>query len=265
MEEAFNIRLISNVSPDVFPDNRPSHFSTILADEIALNGNWDVAVKDIMYPTTIASTTPKDQLYFHTYDYGIKDRKIIDFPYKKLVLMEPYTYEKDKILIKAVLNEEDAKSLVYHKRFKRRDYPPDTKKTYPKYFRKHIRTKAFHFTNTEAGKFKLHVPKDIVVGLDGITRNYLGFINEFFTEGVHWAWTARGFEEQVTSSYNFRIYDLNFYEKKEYVMKYSGTSFKCDEIGLEIRNGEIVDHYTSDYLFFKIESHVQKRLYSRHS
>ena len=67
-QAGFNILLVSNVSADVFPDNTPSQFSTILADDIALpGGDWEAAVTNIMYPSQIASTTEEDTIEIFTY------------------------------------------------------------------------------------------------------------------------------------------------------------------------------------------------------
>ena len=74
--EEFNIRLVSNVSGETFSQNKPSQFSTLLADEINLDGQgWEVAVNSIMYPSHVASTTENDYLF--TYKSITKDRKLI--------------------------------------------------------------------------------------------------------------------------------------------------------------------------------------------
>ena len=79
MEESFHIHLASNVAPDTFPNNTPSDFKTPLADELHLHGgSWEVAVKDIMYPCYVSSTTAADKLYFHKYNFNIEE----DIPFQ---------------------------------------------------------------------------------------------------------------------------------------------------------------------------------------
>ena len=64
----FNVLLVSNVSADIFPNNTPSQFSTILANDITLpDGEWEVAVTNIMYPSHIASATKDDKLEIFKY------------------------------------------------------------------------------------------------------------------------------------------------------------------------------------------------------
>ena len=67
-EDEFHIYLPSNVSTDIFTDNSPAKFSTILAEDVHLqNGNWEVAVKNIIYPCHVASTTKEDKIYIYKY------------------------------------------------------------------------------------------------------------------------------------------------------------------------------------------------------
>ena len=66
MEDNFNIHLISNVSQDMYPDNCPSKFTTLLSNEVSLrDGRWEVGIHDIMYPSQI--NVNKDEDYMDVY------------------------------------------------------------------------------------------------------------------------------------------------------------------------------------------------------
>lgn len=49
--------LPSNASPDVYPENKTSHFKTQLANRIELHGHWQAALVELHYPNTIAQVT----------------------------------------------------------------------------------------------------------------------------------------------------------------------------------------------------------------
>ena len=53
----FHMFLASNTNPSIFPDNKPSKFSTLYGENINLNGDWEVGVKSITYPNDIFTTT----------------------------------------------------------------------------------------------------------------------------------------------------------------------------------------------------------------
>ena len=75
----FNVHLVSNVSVETFPNNNPSKFSTILADDITLPGDgWEVAVKSIMYPSHVASGSDEDTL--DVFNYKDNYRKLLPVP-----------------------------------------------------------------------------------------------------------------------------------------------------------------------------------------
>ena len=74
MNDGFNIHLASNVSPDLFPENEPAKFSTILANEIDVSaGKWEVAVRQIMYPTHVATTSHDDTISVYKYKKAHRD------------------------------------------------------------------------------------------------------------------------------------------------------------------------------------------------
>ena len=42
------------MSQDMYPDNCPSKFTTLLSNEVSLrDGRWEVGIHDIMYPSQI--------------------------------------------------------------------------------------------------------------------------------------------------------------------------------------------------------------------
>ena len=109
--EDFHVHLISNVAPDVFPENTPSEFSTPLANEIDLSeGNWEVAVRQIMYPTHISTTSPKDKIFI--FEYQLEHRNLLPYPpehlknafdYGTKITIQPGNVTKGD-LINAVVN-----------------------------------------------------------------------------------------------------------------------------------------------------------------
>ena len=77
--ESFSMHLISNVSPGLFPDNNASKFSTNLANELNLSeGEWDVAVRQIMHPTRVATISEEDQI--HVFKYKDDYRNLLSVP-----------------------------------------------------------------------------------------------------------------------------------------------------------------------------------------
>ena len=116
MEDNFNIHLISNVSQDMYPDNCPSKFTTLLSNEVSLrDGRWEVGIHDIMYPSQI--NVNKDEDYMDVYKVDTNDHRKL-FP-QELVANEriqPYTvnvgkelYKKFPMLLKEI---SDDKTIV---------------------------------------------------------------------------------------------------------------------------------------------------------
>ena len=82
MEDQFPYFLLSNASMDVFPNNTPSNFQTVLHNPIQLDGEWEVGVQKISYDSAIANvdTQEKITLTYRTYDEtSINDN--FNFPY----------------------------------------------------------------------------------------------------------------------------------------------------------------------------------------
>ena len=49
--ESFTIELVSNASGELFPDNTPSSFTIFLPEQLNLEGQWEVAISEISYPS----------------------------------------------------------------------------------------------------------------------------------------------------------------------------------------------------------------------
>ena len=70
MGEQFPYFLLSNASMDVFPNNMPSNFQTVLNNPIQLDGEWEVGVQKISYDSAIANVDTQENitLKFRSYD-----------------------------------------------------------------------------------------------------------------------------------------------------------------------------------------------------
>ena len=49
--ESFTKELVSNASAQLFPDNTLSSFTNFLPEQLNLDGQWEVAVSEISYPS----------------------------------------------------------------------------------------------------------------------------------------------------------------------------------------------------------------------
>ena len=49
--DSFTIELVSNASGELFPDNALSSFTKFLPEQVNLEGQWDVAISEISYPS----------------------------------------------------------------------------------------------------------------------------------------------------------------------------------------------------------------------
>lgn len=182
MGEDFHVHLISNVAPHTFPKNNPADFSTPLANEIALDGNgneWEVAVRQIMYPTHVATTSTNDKLFIHKFEENF--RGLLPFPPKNLhslvdsgakIIFKPKGHVKPK----TEGEETSSKELV--------DYMLNTVNN-SKW--KNILRLEFE---TSQKKFVLNVlPKNIAIVMSKVLQKSLGFSERCFTKGTHWAWS----------------------------------------------------------------------------
>ena len=49
--DSFTIELVSNASGELFPDNTLSSFTDFLPEQVNLEGQWEVAISEISYPS----------------------------------------------------------------------------------------------------------------------------------------------------------------------------------------------------------------------
>lgn len=200
MEENFNIHLISNTSHDVFPNNSPSEFSTLLANEISLNGNdWEVAVRDIMYPTNLVEEKINDEIT--TYKSKIELRKIELQQQKFPLLLDKYNNIKPTCIDHSAdlyksfpsLYPSKVKPKVQSKPSKVKPKLQSKNILGPQLVKKlnsinHDHTFGFEY-RLNRSKFILHVYKeDVLVTLSKNLAKVLGFKNDVhFFKGSSWA------------------------------------------------------------------------------
>ena len=63
--DSFSIELVSNASGELFPDNRLSSFTNFLTEQVNLEGQWEVAISEIYYPSMYQNIT---EGYFKFFD-----------------------------------------------------------------------------------------------------------------------------------------------------------------------------------------------------
>ena len=67
----FIIELVSNASTDVYPDNSLSSFTNFLPEQVNLDGDWEVALMEILYPSLYHNVT--DGTFRYKEDKSDKD------------------------------------------------------------------------------------------------------------------------------------------------------------------------------------------------
>ena len=55
--DTFTIDLVSNASGELFPDNTLSSFTNFLPEQVILEGQWEVAISEISYPSMYQKIT----------------------------------------------------------------------------------------------------------------------------------------------------------------------------------------------------------------
>ena len=55
--KSFTIELLSNASAQLFPDNTLSSFTNFLPEQLNLEGQWEVAISEIIYPSMYQNVT----------------------------------------------------------------------------------------------------------------------------------------------------------------------------------------------------------------
>ena len=62
---SFTIELVSNASGELFPNNTLSSFTNFLPEQVKLEGQWEVAISEISYPSMYQNIT---EGYFKFFD-----------------------------------------------------------------------------------------------------------------------------------------------------------------------------------------------------
>ena len=55
--DPFTVELVSNTSGELFPDNTLSSFTNFLPEQVNLEGQWEVAISEISYPSMFQNLT----------------------------------------------------------------------------------------------------------------------------------------------------------------------------------------------------------------
>ena len=62
--DSFTIELVSNASGDFFPNNALSSLTNVLLAQVILEGQWEVAIPEISYPSMYQNTTEGTFIFF---------------------------------------------------------------------------------------------------------------------------------------------------------------------------------------------------------
>jgi len=254
MGEEFDINLLSNVAPNIFPNNTPYQFSTPLAEEISLDGRWEVGVRKIMYPTDIGTTSTDDKVFF--YNKFSADRTSV-VPFKR------GTDAIDKLPFNITVKNEELTSGYYAKHGGFPEYVTYALETNSEFKARRS------FTLDYARKQKKAIlnvnSENTVIEIDEITEDFLGMKGKVFTIGSYWAWSARvnnHTKNILKKVLNFTVYDLTYYEKSVCRMVFKGNKYVCNTHGIEIReDGSIVTTGKVDMAFFDIDAESKGMLY----
>ena len=62
--DSFTMELVSNASGELFPDNTLSSLSNFLPEQVNLEGQWEVALSEISYPSMYQNITEGNVKFF---------------------------------------------------------------------------------------------------------------------------------------------------------------------------------------------------------
>lgn len=206
--ESVTVYLVSNVSPDLFPNNNPSKFSTNLANEIDFSeGDWEVGVRHIMYPTQIATTSPDDKINLFKYDDYYRNllphpprdkRDLKDFGASINVngAVLPYPRNADLAATAAYICKQVNESVwARNKELIMLEYKASSK------------------------KFIIHIyHQDIALIMTPALAKLLGFKTRNLTKGTHWAWRRFENDKNATDFNDIKmyLYDLTTLESSSH-------------------------------------------------
>ena len=90
--DSFTIELVSNASSELFSNNTLSSFTNFLPEQVNLEGQWEVAVSEISYPSMYQNVT-EGKFWFH----GNELSKTKDYYY-----LEPGLYHSFTDIVEAM-------------------------------------------------------------------------------------------------------------------------------------------------------------------
>ena len=61
---SFTIELVSNASSQLFPNNTLSSFTNFLPQQVNLDGQWEVAISEISYPSMYQNVTKRKIMFY---------------------------------------------------------------------------------------------------------------------------------------------------------------------------------------------------------
>ena len=62
--DSFTIELVSNTSSQIFPYNTLSSFTNFLPEQVNLDGQWEVAISEISYPSMYQNVTEVKLMFY---------------------------------------------------------------------------------------------------------------------------------------------------------------------------------------------------------
>ena len=209
--EQFNIYLPSNVSPEAFPNNSPSQFSTILSDEINLDGkDWEVGVQNILYPSHVSTTTANDTI--KVYEPVDESRELFGKGKSSVKVKYDLKLDPHKLLLQ-VKRDNILRQVISHNEGQHVAAFLNENK-----WSRDLGLFKFEYKDAQK-KFVLHVmQQDMYVGLSSLLRVYLGFTSNGYFKGSYWSWSAFDPKKEVPpldGRAYFYVTDISVVQKEE--------------------------------------------------
>ena len=209
-DKSFIIHLVSNVAPDIFPKNNPSKFSTPLAEEIDVSGDdWEVGVRQIMYPAHVATTGEED--------------KILVYDYKR----DSY---KSQLPVPPVKDKNTSPATTFTSSVPNKDQSIPSSDILRSFNTSPWATKAknFYFLyRKDKKKFILNNYKDdILIMMNKSMREYLGYQKEdiCYNKGTFWAESNFDEKAKPLGDFTLTMYDLKIMESESHELLWSVDS-----------------------------------------
>ena len=103
---SFRIELASNASAQLFPDNTLSCFTNFSPEQLNVDGQWEVAISEISYPSRYQNVTEGKFMFFdkkfQSHQNSFNWNLVCTLPLR--ILLKPWTFsfEKDTITAKTL-------------------------------------------------------------------------------------------------------------------------------------------------------------------